>query len=306
MTRLLFPILSLSGMLFVALVIGEFASRFIFSKEYKSSSMARYELPVAIEAYYRNSRQPLPPPSSNGEPKKYIVFIGDSFTYGDGVKFEESFPAAFARCTKRRGLDVEVLNFGVKGQSIIDHTLMLKNLLSSKLNGLNIVAVVQALTQNDRYLEHWGVHPYEVCPQYYPMSYTRDLHHYSFLAYYLDYMVNKKSHYGKTLYKDPPSERCLIEHFNEFEKITKDNGIALYRTYLLDAVNEQKSIAEMTESSAVFFEQFSQDFPAEYIQTNEAFKSLSMYSELYNQDNYHFNATANAMIGEYLCDKIQL
>ncbi len=44
-----------------------------------------------------------------------IATFGDSFTFGQGVEEDESWPAAMGAALGERGVDVEVLNFGVPG-----------------------------------------------------------------------------------------------------------------------------------------------------------------------------------------------
>jgi len=59
-----------------------------------------------------------------------IIALGDSFTFGQGVEEDEAFPQVMARTLGSKGLDVEVLNFGVPGHgqpqsvALLEHRLL--------------------------------------------------------------------------------------------------------------------------------------------------------------------------------------
>lgn len=282
----------------------ELLSRLIFSQENETSRMARSNLVEAHAQLLREMRDPFPPSDSADE---YVIFLGDSFTYGYTQSAQNSFPAAYERCIKRRGLPYKVLNFGISSSGIIGQSYFLEKALNERMQTIKIKAVVALHSQNDRYIEHWGLHPYEVCNGY-PYAKYRELHYKSFVAYYLDYILQPKSHFkNEKLFKEPITEACLKEHFNKFELLTKERDIPLFHLYHFDSIkNESMTTEQLQKTATEFFESFQQDFPADYIQVNPAFNNVASYQSLYAEDNYHYNQTANAMIGEYLCDKIEL
>lgn len=77
---------------------------------------------VTVDAHgFRSSG--LPPPA---EPKKKVVFLGDSCTFGWGVDTAETFTALLdARCAKE-GEPIEILNAAYPGQSAVSGEYMLR------------------------------------------------------------------------------------------------------------------------------------------------------------------------------------
>lgn len=293
------------GILLASFLLAELGSRLIFHKELELSTMARYNLNDTVKAYFRNTRDSAAVLEED-KTDQYVIFIGDSFTYGDGVKRSEAFPAIYESCKRRNGSALKVLNLGIKGSSLIDHSVFISNLLE-KYNHENILAVVHSITQNDRYIDHWGIHPYEVCPQSFKYSSLRSLHYNFFITYLADYYLHRRSHHNeKSLIKDLATEQCLSQSFSKMNKLLKEKNIPLFRTYLFDIYNSSASIASLKEGVTTYANNFQKDFPDNYININNAFQSISTYSELYGSDNYHFNPMANALIGEYLCNEIDL
>jgi lysophospholipase L1-like esterase len=64
-----------------------------------------------------------------------LAFIGDSFTFGEGVHFEDTFPEATARLLQKefadRSIGFESLNFGVGGYNAVQSLSLLKHLALS-------------------------------------------------------------------------------------------------------------------------------------------------------------------------------
>lgn len=54
---------------------------------------------------------------SGHEEKLRVIILGDSFTFGQGVDYAESYPARVGAELSKLGIDAEVLNFGVPGHS---------------------------------------------------------------------------------------------------------------------------------------------------------------------------------------------
>jgi acyl-CoA thioesterase I len=57
------------------------------------------------------------PQSARSEHQPRIVFLGDSLTAGLGLAVEQSFPSLIAKKLKAAGLDYEVVNAGVSGDT---------------------------------------------------------------------------------------------------------------------------------------------------------------------------------------------
>lgn len=80
---------------------------------------------------------------------KRIIFLGDSFTLGEGVYFEDTFPEKFARLAKEQKLfvdkKIEVINLGVGGYNTQQEWALFKNFARQ----LEPDLVVLAYTLND-------------------------------------------------------------------------------------------------------------------------------------------------------------
>lgn len=61
--------------------------------------------------------------------KERILFVGDSFTFGFGLKLEEVFTSRLQKKLEQANLDVEVINAGVVGYGTDQEYLLLKQLL---------------------------------------------------------------------------------------------------------------------------------------------------------------------------------
>ena len=80
---------------------------------------------VAVEIDERGFRGPPSPPS--GPPARYrILVLGDSFAFGWGVEYDDSFGAHLARALHSASGKVEVLNAGVPGWSADDQLIFLE------------------------------------------------------------------------------------------------------------------------------------------------------------------------------------
>lgn len=299
MRKIINAFICLVGILGLTLVLIEVASRLYFSEQNYLSITARKSSEEVLSSYFSRTRATIPQESDD----EYILFIGDSFTYGDTLSKDEAYPKVFERCIQRKGSKLKVINGAVQGTGILDHAQLLERFLTKELSHLKIKRVIMGLVKNDRYIEPWGFHPYDACSDLYPYSNTRFLHHNFFSLYYLDYLVNKKSHYDL---KDQKTEECFNRSFNKIKEILKERKIPLTTTFLADAVKTPTSDGVIGLNYMNFLKTFEEDFSFEYIVINKVFDSISSEREVYSHDNYHFNASTNALIGEYLCDQIKI
>lgn len=63
------------------------------------------------------SETPKAPQAPAGAARPRVVFLGDSLTAGLGLSVEQSYPALIGKKLKERGLDFEVVNAGVSGDT---------------------------------------------------------------------------------------------------------------------------------------------------------------------------------------------
>ena len=94
--------------------------------------------------------------SSNREvkfKKKNILFIGDSFTEGVGVKYEDTYVGLIERNLKTKSNDIEVLNAGVQSYSTSIYLSKLYHLLERKK--LPITDVVVVISGGDIFDDHY-------------------------------------------------------------------------------------------------------------------------------------------------------
>ena len=78
-------------------------------------------LVVSLVACGREASPPAAAPVAPGAPvapsKPRIVFLGDSLTAGLGLSSDQSFPSLIGQKLKEKGLDYEVINAGVSGDT---------------------------------------------------------------------------------------------------------------------------------------------------------------------------------------------
>jgi hypothetical protein len=100
---------------------------------YDSNPRGYFE-PGNVVRHATNSAGFRGPEFSEGKPSGTIrlVFIGDSFTFGEGVHFEDTFPEATTRLLQKefadRSIGFESLNFGVGGYNTGQSLSLLRNL----------------------------------------------------------------------------------------------------------------------------------------------------------------------------------
>ena len=72
-----------------------------------------------------------------------VLAIGDSFTYGWGVRADQSWPKVLERNLRARGLDIEIANLGWPGRSPIDYANAAEQAIPLLRPDLVVVAVLQ-------------------------------------------------------------------------------------------------------------------------------------------------------------------
>ena len=77
-------------------------------------------------------------------------------------------------------------------------------------------------------------------------------------------------------------------------------------TFLADAIKTDTHPTVIGMDYRPYAESFSKDFDLDLLVINKVLNELSSDREIYAVDNYHFNASTNAIIGEYLCEQIKL
>tara|TARA_R110000868_G_scaffold237486_4_gene492048 strand:- start:11072 stop:11980 length:909 start_codon:yes stop_codon:yes gene_type:complete len=302
MKKLLNSLICLIGILGIAVVIIEIISRFYFSEQYNISNTARQKPDELIQQYITRTRAVIP---TNTE-DEYVVFFGDSFTYGDTLPLSESYPKVFERCLQRKGSKLKVINVAVQGSSFLDHFQVANRFLNVELANTNIKKVILGVTDNDQYIEHWGYHPYDTCQDLYPYSNTRFLHHHLFSAYYLDYLLNVSNRHVKDKNVESRAKLCLKRNIDNFKSLIKEKNLPLQMTFLIDAMKDYNNTGVLGVEYVERSKDFAKKFDLDFIVINEAFKNLSSDRDVYAIDNYHFNASTNAIIGEYLCEHIKI
>ncbi len=95
---------------------------------YKPNSKLLYHYPDNPRGYFGENNEILGTVNSKGfrglekgfqkpDGLTRVVFLGDSFTLGIGVKDEDTIPVTFENVIKAKYGDIEVLNFGISGSS---------------------------------------------------------------------------------------------------------------------------------------------------------------------------------------------
>lgn len=84
-----------------------------------------------------------------------IAALGDSFTFGQGVEHEQSFPSVLGQELRAQGVPTEVLNFGVPGHSTPQELAMAKARVAPLKPDLVLINVfVNDLTVEESYCEY--------------------------------------------------------------------------------------------------------------------------------------------------------
>ncbi|MDC2971156.1 hypothetical protein OAY09_02105 [Candidatus Pelagibacter sp.] len=90
--------------------------------------------------------------------KKNILFIGDSFTEGVGLKFEDSYVGIISKKLKKKNQDIEVLNAAVQSYSPAIYLSKIYNILERKKMPItDIVIMVSGGDFHDDYFRYTGV-----------------------------------------------------------------------------------------------------------------------------------------------------
>ena len=90
--------------------------------------------------------------------KRNILFIGDSFTEGVGLKFEDSYVGIISKKLKKNNQDIEVLNAAVQSYSPAIYLSKIYNILErKKIPITDIVIMVSGGDFHDDYFRYTGV-----------------------------------------------------------------------------------------------------------------------------------------------------
>jgi hypothetical protein len=114
---------------------------------YDSNPRGYFE-PGNVVRHATNSAGFRGPEFTEGKPPRTVrlVFMGDSFTFGEGVHFEDTFPEATARLLQKefadRSIGFESRNFGVGGYNIGQSLSVLKNLAVASSPDVVVLAYV--------------------------------------------------------------------------------------------------------------------------------------------------------------------
>lgn len=98
-----------------------------------------FDAPVAVN--HLGFRAPEPRPGATIR----ILFIGDSFTFGFGVREEETYPRRFERARRAAGQDVDVVNLAVAGYDSVQAVAA----LAANIDALRPRCVIYGAVPND-------------------------------------------------------------------------------------------------------------------------------------------------------------
>lgn len=73
--------------------------------------------PAPAPAQTQAPQAPKAPQAPEGAAKPRVVFLGDSLTAGLGLPVDQSYPALIEKKLRERGLDYEIVNAGVSGDT---------------------------------------------------------------------------------------------------------------------------------------------------------------------------------------------
>ena len=157
---------------------------------------------------YRGPERPRAKPAG----WRRILFVGDSVTYGQGVKADEALPSALERVLTERGEHIEVLNFGVPGYNLEEYVDQYRLFASNWQHDLVLVGLVS----NDL------SRPFcDMISQ--PAFMWLFKHVYLFRAGYLDWSMTFTRGYGSLDSSDTPAQlearlRGGLEQFDQLSR----------------------------------------------------------------------------------------
>ncbi len=163
------------------------------------------------------------PNSSDKNPPRRLVAIGDSFTFGYGVKGEDTYPNVLERLINRHNSNVrfEVLNLGVGGYSTKDESIVLEH------RGLNWnpELVIIGYTLNDPEIE-----PLQPLHRQYNKN-IKWCHHINLLRlvaklkFIYDVRTIGQGDYYRYLHNHKEKWESVVSGFEQISKMTNDEGI---------------------------------------------------------------------------------
>lgn len=185
---------------------------------------------------------------SYAKPDKTVrmVFLGDSFTFGEGVKFEDTYPEVVAslmkQINKAEGINYESYNFGVGGYNVSQELFLLENLalyvhpdiivLGYVLNDAEPELFYADSTTNTVNRRPREVNINEGLPDMSPPSsalYKLRIARLIWQVFHKERLSRQTESYYKSLYKpDNPDWKATKDNLQKFISICKENKIHCY------------------------------------------------------------------------------
>ncbi len=179
-----------------------------FFAEHKPNAMCRFVTPefdVTVPTNNMGFNGTRKTEKEKKEGVKRIVFVGDSFTFGEGVGTDENYPAATERLLTQNGMQVEVVNAGMAGVGIDWYYLTLKEKLLALSPDFVVVGVhigtdltddfvyfktpeadanglPTRMTSSLQYVDSDGSRRYTTTPMRYRIPILRSLHSFIYIS----------------------------------------------------------------------------------------------------------------------------
>lgn len=246
-----------------------------------------------------SSKEQLSTVASNKRP--VILFIGDSFTYGQELNDDETFPSQVQKLLKNKTLNI---NVGFGGHNIVDHSLALDRYLTQVTPDL----VVVTITSNDYFFDSWNLSAYDVCPNMTSHKIKRFMIKHSNLYHFFYHQFNEKTlPSGDEKRAFDPFQKCASIYFKQIKNKLDKKGIKYIFAYHRDSLKHHKFCARYDSMKNDFLKNFIRLYGETPIfLTPEVLSSDCKKSEsFYLDDNYHLNAEANRLFAKKLLPHIK-
>jgi len=272
----------------------------------------------------------------NIDEKPYVVFLGASEVFGNGVDYEDTFVGIFAEYASKRG--IEVLNLAIGGHYFLDQELLLKDFINSvKRKPQTVLFCLNALhiPKFDRRNNHVFVkNGFLFDKKNWRTAYVRLMMGNISSAYcffrdnirkfqerWLGYEFTQKSPeflqiYSKNnrMYQDSAVEQ-FENYLSEFEHYCKENRITLIYIYMpiIDSYRLNELLIELNKNPDDYDTSYYEKLMEAYCsRRNVRLINLRPVLKKYYDEGRelrfkldpHYTAFANRVIGEYLNRKV--
>ncbi len=276
------------SLVFISISLSFLVIEFGVRAWYKSNNLFSVDLQYNLDTkpmLYRGETDYLFKSDSFLASKNKVLFIGDSFTFGDGLPYEDTFPIQIQKLLDKEKRKITSINAGLGGQNFVDHYVILKDQLKRYTPDL----VVLTLNSNDHNFSPWNLSPSEVCPNI-KMNTASYMIKHSYLFHYLYHQLDryKSIHDPETIDNDPRVV-CSKIYLKKITNLLHEKKIPLIIAYHHGTLKQRKLCQNFSNTKDKIIEDVTRIYDIKPIfLTPEVVSDDCQKSEsYYNGDDYH-------------------